>query len=466
MVELKQRIGHIIKEEFILTYALVKWLVMAIIAGASVGAITAFFIQNLEFAIQYVQDLPPSSIFILLPLGIVVTTLGIKYFAPDARGHGTEKVIEAIHQRSGRIDIRVIPVKLITTIITLAVGGSAGKEGPAAQIGAGITSSLAEHLKFNECDRQKLVVCGISAGFSAVFGTPIAGAIFGLEVLYIGQMYYDVMLPSFISGVISYQVAEKLGMTYYSLPASLIPDLSFPCFMSIVGGGVFFGIVALMHIEILKFFEALFKKMKANLVSKALAGSAAILVLTLFLGRRYLGLGGETISAAIAGQDVPFWAFFWKSVFTSITLSCGGSGGIVTPVFFIGAASGITFAKIFGLSTMLYGPLGFVGVLSACANTPIAATIMAIELFGGKIAVIAAITCITSFFVCGHRSVYPSQVLARPKSPVIKIAGHETVENGSSSPRIFELKIFQFIENLPEMISKFKAEWQKKGRSG
>ena len=462
MVLLKHKIGHVMKEEFILTYALVKWLIMAVVAGALVGTMTTFFIDNLEFAIDFVKNLPAHSVYLLLPIGIIVTTLSIRYFAPEARGHGTEKVIEAIHKRAGRIDIKVIPVKLVTTIITLAVGGSAGKEGPAAQIGAGLTSSLADFMGFNETDRKKLVICGISAGFSAVFGTPIAGAVFGLEVLYIGQMYYDVMLPSFISGVVSYHVAEKLGMTYYSLPETIIPSLSAPSFMWLIIAGVFFGMVSFMHIEILRFFEFLFKRMKAGLVSKALVGSITILSLTLFLGNRYLGLGGETIDAALTGSTVPFWSFFWKSIFTSITLSCGGSGGIVTPVFFIGATSGITFASIFGLSPLLYGPLGFVSVLSGCANTPIAATIMAIELFGGKIAAMAAISCITSFFVCGHRSVYPSQVLARPKSPVIELAGEEPVESSSSKLNLIGLRFFQIIRDFPQIVQRLKNEWDGK----
>lgn len=461
---MRQNISKIIEEEFILTYALVKWLIMAVIAGASVGAVTAFFVENLEFAIRYVSGLPHFYIYILLPLGIIVTTLSIKFLAPDARGHGTEKVIEAIHKRSGKIDIKVIPVKLITTIITIAAGGSAGKEGPAAQIGAGISSCIADLLKFSDFDRKKLVVCGISAGFAAVFGTPIAGAIFGLEVLYIGQMYYDVMLPSFISGVVSFHVAESLGMTYYSLPETAIPAFTFPSFMWLILAGVFFGMVGFMHVEMMQFFDYVFNRMKTGLIGKALVGAAVILFLCLFLGDDYLRLGMGTINAAITGHDVPFWSFFWKSVFTSITLSCGGSGGVVTPIFFIGATSGITFAKIFSLNPLLYGPIGFVAVLSACANTPIAATIMAVELFGGKMSVVAAIACITAFFVCGHRSVYPSQVLARPKSPVIGLTAQEAVEDSAFQPHIYDLRLWQLLEKATRYLRRFQRKCDKGDR--
>ena len=150
-------------------------------------------------------------IFFLLPVGLFLSVVLTKYLAPDAEGHGTEKVIEAVHKHSGKINAAVVPVKIIATIITLASGGSAGKEGPCAQIGAGLSSIFADLFRFNESERKKLVICGISGGFAAVFGTPIAGAIFGVEVLFAGSILYDVLLPSFISGIMAYQVSKSLG---------------------------------------------------------------------------------------------------------------------------------------------------------------------------------------------------------------------------------------------------------------
>ena len=136
--------------------------------------------------------------------------------APDAEGHGTEKIIEAVHQRSGKIRLMVVPVKLVATVITIAFGGSAGKEGPAAQIGAAVSSAFSDLLRFDSKDRKKLVICGISAGFATVFGTPIAGAIFGVEVLFVGGMLYDVLLPSFVSGIVAFQVSSALGINLFS----------------------------------------------------------------------------------------------------------------------------------------------------------------------------------------------------------------------------------------------------------
>lgn len=418
---MKNSSTRVVWEEAILVYAFIKWILLASLAGAVVGAASSFFVQSLDWAIAGSQSFPGSYRFFMLPLGIVASTLIVRYMAPDARGHGTEKVIEAIHEKSSRIDIKVIPVKLVTTVITIASGGSAGKEGPAAQIGAGLTSTLATLLRFSDVDRKKLVVCGISAGFAAVFGTPMAGALFGLEVLYIGQIFYDVLFPSIISGVVSYKVALWLGMSYGHFSFIEVPALSSSMALWLILAGLFFGVVSFMHIEIMSLFDRLFKKVKLGLVGKALLGAGLLLGLGFFLGDTYYGLGLNVLDKALEGGPVSSLAFLWKSLFTAITLSCGGSGGVVTPIFFIGATSGVAFASFFGLNGAIFGPLGFAAVLAGCANAPISATIMAMELFGSDIGVMAALVSVSAFYIVGHRSVYPSQRLARSKSPLIAV---------------------------------------------
>ena len=157
---------------------------------------------------------------------LFLSNLIVKYLAPEAEGHGTEKVIEAVHKRSGKINPLVVPIKLIATIITIALGGSAGKEGPCAQIGAGLSSAFADLLRFGNRDRKKLVICGISAGFATVFGTPIAGAIFGVEVLFVGGLIYDVLLPAFVAGIVGYHVSSGLGITYFYHQLNFVPVFS------------------------------------------------------------------------------------------------------------------------------------------------------------------------------------------------------------------------------------------------
>lgn len=353
----------------------------------------------------------------------------VKYLAPDAEGHGTEKVIEAIHKRSGKIPILVVPVKLVATIITLATGGSAGKEGPCAQIGAGLTSLFSDLLRFDDRDRKKMVICGISAGFASVFGTPIAGSIFGVEVLFIGAIMYDVLLPSFIAGVTVYQVSSVFGISYFHESISVVPVFSELFMIKVLLSGLFFGLCSIFLIESLKWGEKLSNRIRVWVPLKGVIGGAMLVALAYLFSTRYLGLGLDTVESSLRGNDTDWYAFLLKPLFTSITLSFGGSGGIVTPIFFVGSTAGVTFAHLLNLNVATFAAIGLVSVLAGSANTPIAASIMAIELFGPPIAPYATVACVVSFLITGHRSVYPSQVLSISKSPSLQVELGKEIED-------------------------------------
>lgn len=356
------------------------------------------------------------------------SSLLIHYLSPTAEGHGTEAVIEAIHQKAGKISPSVVPVKLLATIVTLATGGSAGKEGPCAQIGAGLSSLLAELLRVSNLDRVKLVTCGISAGFAAVFGTPIAGAIFGVEVLAIGQIQYAVLFPSFVAGIMAYETSNYFGITYFhnSIPFNLPFNELF--FSEILLFGLACGLCAFLFIEVLQMVHQLSNRINIWKPVKGLIGGVLVL-LTLAISDHYLGLGLPVIEGSLKGQPVPWYDFLVKMYATAVTLSFGGSGGIITPVFFVGSTFGSFLATLFHLSPVLLAALGMVGLLSGCANTPIAASIMAMELFGTSIGPYAAVVAIISFVFTGHRSVYPSQVLTFKKSDSLEINIGKTIRD-------------------------------------
>jgi len=451
---LRHRIGDIAREELVLGYAFLKWFVLAAMAGIIVGSAAFLFLFLLESGIKGGLSLGTAGI-LMIPVGFLASTFIVRKYAPEASGHGTEKVIEAIHQRSGRVSLLAVPVKLAATVITIASGGSAGKEGPCAQIGAGLTSAMASFFGLNDKDREKLVVCGIAAGFSAIFGTPVAGAIFGLEVLFIGKIYYDVMLPAFISGIISFQTASLLGGVHPDHPLVTVSSQGGGTLPWIAAAGLFFGIVALIHIEIITASEKLIRRIPAGPYVKAAGGGFVLILLSLLFGRKYLGLGTDFTDMAISGVAVPGGAFILKSIFTGITLGSGGSGGILSPTFFVGAGAGSAFAAFFGLETSLFSSIGLVAVLAGAANTPIAATIMAVELFGAEIASLAAIACIVSFAISGHRSVFPSQILARPKSPVLELSDNLPVEHHRTS-------IDLTITRIPSFLREAKAYWERR----
>ncbi|MGC1456072.1 MAG: chloride channel protein [Nitrospirota bacterium] len=407
-------------ESSVLFISILKWLFLASCAGVLVGLSTTVFLKTLGFSISAASGY--RYYFLLLPAAMFLSALVVKYLAPDAEGHGTEKIIEAVHKHSGKIKLMVVPVKLVATVITIALGGSAGKEGPAAQIGAGVSSAVSDLLRFDDRDRKKLVICGISAGFATVFGTPIAGAIFGVEVLFVGGMLYEVLLPSFVAGIVAFQVSTNLGITYFHEPLRFVPVFSSLFFIKVCGAGIFFGLCSLLLIEGLGVFERMSHRMNIWPPLKGLLGGSLLVVLTFIFSTRYLGLGLDTIKDALEGGVIPWGAFVLKILFTAITLAFGGSGGIITPIFFVGATAGSLFATVLGFNLSIFSAIGMVALVAGAANTPISASIMAIELFGPAVGPYAAVACVISFLMTGHRSVYPSQVLSLTKSSSLHVS--------------------------------------------
>lgn len=443
-------------EQVTLFASVVKWSLYAAIVGGLVGVGTTVFLRFLAWASEHAASYP--WYFLLLPLTIAVSSVLVARLAPEAAGHGTEKVIEAVHARMGRIPLKVVPVKLVATVLTLAGGGSAGKEGPCAQIGAALASSFAGAARLSDSDRRKLVICGISAGFATVFGTPIAGALFGIEVLVLGQMLYEVLFPSFLAGVVGYHVATLLGGTFPAVPVQIPPAMTLTTMLEIVLLGVWCGLVALFFIEINKAAGKIFARIGESRITKAGAGGLLLVAIAVMVSPRYLGLGLESIEQGWGGAVLPSGAVLWKTVATAITLGSGGSGGVVTPIFFVGTAAGNLFARFADAQHVaVCSAIGMVAVLAGAANTPIAASVMAMELFGPAIGPHAALACMVSFLMVGYRSIYPSQLLGIQKS------GSLPVETGGA---IGELKVRATMPGWKITMARLKRRGERRGRKG
>ena len=440
-------------EQTAIFLSVTKWLILSSVVGIIIGGSVTFFLKILQFS-ENSQKFLPFHYYYMLPFALVLTVWLVRKFAPDAKGHGTEKVIEAVHKKSGKIEIAVIPIKLLATVLTVFSGGSVGKEGPGAQIGAGMASATSDFFRFSKEDRKKLVICGIGAGFASVFGTPIAGAIFGLEVLVVGLIRYEVLLPSFIAGFAAFSTAQYLGIeySYFDIRFHQHVELDLPLIMEVVLAGIFFGLISDITITALKRIGRTVEKITLNLYLKAFLGGIVLILLSFVVGEQYFGLGLNTINLILQpnpsiSADIPWYSFLLKTVFTSITLGVGGSGGIVTPIFYIGATSGHWFGTLMGDHHIaFFGALGFVSVLAGTTNAPIAATIMAMELFGLEVAHYAALSVVISFLITGHRSVFASQILAMKKSNSLKIEMGEEI--GVTKVDIEDEKILDLRERL------------------
>jgi H+/Cl- antiporter ClcA len=453
-------------EHTALVISTLKWAVLGAGAGICVGLGTRGFLWSLarstEIARSLTHGLVP--VFVVLPLALPACAWIIRTFAADARGHGTEAVIEAVHQRSGRIDWLVAPVKLAATVLTLACGGSVGKEGPAAQIGAALTSLFADVLRLRDEDRRRLVICGISAGFAAVFGTPVSGALFGIEVLYLGQIDYSVIFPALVAGIVGH-LACGVHPPFPALQTAFGDTRQVRTILITLASGALFGLVALLLIESLRFCERVLRRFERHPYRVAAAGGLALVALYAVAGDAYAGLGTDTINGVLAGTTpVARGAFLLKILATSITLEAGGSGGIVTPIFFVGATSGAALAPVFGVPSTLLAAVGFVAVLAAAANTPIAAAVMAMEILPPSLGVYAALAAVTAFLMVGHRSVYASQKLGLSKSAGLDVdLGGPIGDVDRSSVRIRKGSLTERVHNLGRAAKLEKDDEETRG---
>lgn len=395
--------------QFFLIISIIRWAILAIIIGLIAGTGSALLSSLLAITGSWSSQ--GSWVLFTLPFIMALTAAFSKKF-PGLSGHDTDKVIKSLHRNSGRLNVWAAPVKLLTTTATIAAGGSAGKEGPSAFIGATLASGFADLFRMRDYDRKLLVICGISAGFSAVFGTPVAGAVYALEILYIGEVMYEAMLPSFLAGLSAYYFTGIFKIQHIAFRAPEAVTMSETAFLQFVLFGVIMGLVSLLFIAVMKKAKEWNRALPLPAAVKAFAAGSLIVLLAHIISRDYLGLGTGFIEHALAGRDIIWYAFLAKMLFTALTLGFGGSGGLINPVFFIGAAAGSVLGKMLGLDPSVAASAGLAAMLAGSTSAPLSASILAIELFGMQTGQYAALACITAFIMTGNNSVYPSQKIS------------------------------------------------------
>lgn len=389
-----------------------KWLLVATIVGLLVGSASALFLVTLNWVTVYREA--NAWLLFLLPLGGLLVGFIYHYWGQTVV-KGNNQLIEEIQNPTETIPFKMMPLVLLTTLITHIVGGSAGREGTAVQMGGAIADTLWKPLKFIGIKRQFVLMMGVSAGFSAVFGTPLAGTIFALEVAVIGTISYEAIFPCLLAALFADYTCQEIwqvGHTHYGI--NTIPILSIARLLWAMLAGILFGLAAMAFAKLMHFWHNLFKTTIAYPPFRPLVGGILLGLLCWFIGTRYMGLGVPIIVASFHEQ-LPWYDSLGKVFFTALTLGSGFKGGEVTPLFYIGATLGNALANVIPLPMALLAGMGFVGVFSGASNTPIACIFMGIELFGTDAGVYLAISCILAFVCSGHSGIYGAQKIGAHK---------------------------------------------------
>lgn len=409
-------------EQLPMLFFLVKWFFLSLLSGGLIGSASALLLVSLNWATDYREH--HLGIIAFLPIAGLLIGLMYHYWAGTS-AKGNNFLIEEIRSPRDIIPFKMAPLVYIGTVLTHLFGGSAGREGTGVQMGGAIADQFSRILQMNHYNRKMMVVIGISAGFASVFGTPLAGAVFGLEVIVIGRMRYEALLPSFLSAVFAHLTCGAWGIAHTHYPVPEIPPLTVVAVLWVIFAAICFGVVAMLFSRSIVLWGNLAKRYVTYPPLRPLCGGIVIALAVWMLGTtKYIGLGVPTIVASFTEQQAAY-DFFFKLLLTTFTIGVGFKGGEVTPLFFVGATLGSALSAVIPLPVSLLAGMGFVAVFAGATNTPIACTLMGLELFGIEAGMFLGIACVIAYLFSGHTGIYTSQVIGSPKHALyLRKKGH------------------------------------------
>lgn len=396
--------------QYILTF--LRWVVTGVLIGALCGLVGAVF----ALAVEGVTHLRQHYDFLLylLPLGGLLIA-GLYRLMKLPLSLGTDEIITTVRTQ-GHVPVLMAPAIFLSTVLTHLLGGSAGREGAALQLGGSIGAYVGDLTHPKSDARRIFELCGMAALFSALFGTPLTAAVFVIEIIEVGRMNYRAFLPCVVSAVTAALMARLVGVPeepWYL--ASGLQAVDAVSSLQAVGVGICCALAAILFCWVMHLSGKTFRQVVKNDYLRIALGGVLVVLMSLMLGSRdYNGGGMQVIFAALGGQADP-WAFLLKVLFTAVTLSAGFKGGEIVPSFFIGATLGCTVAPLLGMAPALGAALGLVGVFCGVTNAPLAATLLSIELFGAEYLPLFGLCAAVSFMLSGHFSLYHAQTFAEPK---------------------------------------------------
>ncbi|WP_220721299.1 voltage-gated chloride channel family protein [Agarivorans litoreus] len=416
---------------------LLRWLLLLIPLAFVVGSLNALFLYLLDYASHTRADNPYLLYF--LPLAGVVVVFIYRRFGKNSES-GNNLIIDEIHQPGAGIPARMAPLVLISTVVTHLFGGSAGREGTAVQIGGACSAAYGKLFKLSGRDYQILLSAGVAAGFSALFSTPLAATIFAIEVLAVGRIRFDSVIPALFAAILADLVCSAWGTPHTQYKIDFLEHVmlfehlvhvDLIMLGKVLIAAIAFGITGYLFGETVFVLKDIFKHLFKNPYLIAVIGGLIVIGIVSLIGNQdYIGLGvnsyregGVSIISAFNEGGAEWYSWMLKLLLTAITLAAGFKGGEVTPLFFIGATLGNTLAWIMGAPVDLFAAIGFIAVFAAATNTPLACTIMGVELFGSDHLLYFAVACFVAYYFSGHTGIYSAQRVAVPKST--NFAAHE-----------------------------------------
>lgn len=389
-----------------------KWLPLAAVVGALSGVLGAAFHGAIEYVTAF--RLAHGWTIYLLPVGAVVIFLFYRLCSIPSK-MGTDLIIEAARSRK-RVPLALVPAVFVGTVLTHFVGGSAGREGAALQLGGGLGNWLGRVFRLKADESHMITLCGMAAVFSALFGTPVTAALFVLEVTTVGSFYYAGLLPCLTAALTAFGVSGLLGAEPVRLAVVVGQALSTPNMLRVAGLGVACGAVSILFCVCIEQGKHWARRLVTNKYVRAVIGGAIVLGLTLLIGsQRYNGAGMELVADAVAGGEINWYDFLLKLLFTVVTIAAGYRGGEIVPTFFVGAAFGAVFGPLLGLNTGLAAAIGMVAAFCGVTNCPVASVFLGVEVFGGEYMLFFMIACAMSYVCSGYFSLYSSQTVAFSK---------------------------------------------------